>query len=517
MPKHLHIGALLLVACVAATMQVRLAMRQSLWADELFSLAMATGHSLEHPASVADRTHGDFVEEPRTIPASAIRRYLEHDTPPAGARRVIRAVALSDTSPPLYYLLLNPWLRLFGASDVALRSFSIAWALASLALLAFVAFRVAGSDGVLPSVVMLGAAPLGLAYATEGRMYSMLWCLALACFALTLEWPRRRDAWWLVAWVVVSSAGLLTHYYFVFPWTACVVWLVVSPETRRRTVGGVVVTCAVIAPWYVMVPRILSQWRVTGDWLNVPLTAREALAAPFALAWNFVAGPRWFGMEISDWVIAAVLGVVAIAALRRSRVSRLQDPVMLVWLWVAATCVGPVALDLVRGTGTARFSRYALAGMPAAMLLMGVALKQLSVRARLIALACLVVACAHGDAELLSTSNRQAEPYREIAESINASSGPSDLVLVHSIPSGVLGIARYLRPDVRVASWVGQLQQRRVPDDVTALTEGASRVVLVTIHEVGAPAAEEAWLRAHATVVEERQQNAGRIVIFAAK
>ena len=88
------------------------------------------------------------------------------------------------------------------------------------------------------------------------------------------------------------------------------------------------------------------------------------------------------------------------------------------------------------------------------------------------------------------------------------------MVLVHSIPSGVLGIARYLRPEIRVASWVGQLGQRSVPRDVEALTEGASHVVLVRIHDVGAPAPEEDWLRANATIVEERQQNAGHVITF---
>ena len=42
--------------------------RQPLWADELFSLAMATGHSLEHPAEAASPAHGDFMESARPQP-----------------------------------------------------------------------------------------------------------------------------------------------------------------------------------------------------------------------------------------------------------------------------------------------------------------------------------------------------------------------------------------------------------------------------------------------------------------
>jgi hypothetical protein len=54
--------ALLLLCITAALLRVALAVQPGLWADEIFSLAMATGHSLEHPAADADPSLGDFVE-----------------------------------------------------------------------------------------------------------------------------------------------------------------------------------------------------------------------------------------------------------------------------------------------------------------------------------------------------------------------------------------------------------------------------------------------------------------------
>ena len=116
-----------LLVLVLAGLGVRLAsaLRPGLWGDEVFSLAMATGHSLEHPAASAQPSLGDFVEPRQAQFPQVFQRYAEHDDPPAGAGRVIRAVLLSDTSPPLYYLLLNGWTRLFGTGDAALRLFSV--------------------------------------------------------------------------------------------------------------------------------------------------------------------------------------------------------------------------------------------------------------------------------------------------------------------------------------------------------------------------------------------------------
>jgi len=77
------------------------------------------------------------------------------------------------------------------------------------------------------------------------------------------------------------------------------------------------------------------------------------------------------------------------------------------------------------------------------------------------------------------------------------------VVLVHSIPSGVLGLARYLEGDTPIISWVGQLRERHVPDDVQALTAGYRRVIVLKVHEVAEPAPEEAWLREHALLTHE--------------
>ena len=44
-------------------------------------------------------------------------------------------------------------------------------------------------------------------------------------------------------------------------------------------------------------------------------------------------------------------------------------------------------------------------------------------------------------------NSRSEEPFRAIAQSITAHNTPSDLILVHSIPSGVLGMARVQRQE----------------------------------------------------------------------
>src|SRR5690349_5105633 len=56
-------GAVLaILLLLAAALRVWVALQPGLWVDEIFSIAIATGHSLEHPAAVADPALGDYVE-----------------------------------------------------------------------------------------------------------------------------------------------------------------------------------------------------------------------------------------------------------------------------------------------------------------------------------------------------------------------------------------------------------------------------------------------------------------------
>ena len=161
---------LLLVLGAAILVRVMLAVRPGLWGDEIFSLAMATGHSLEHPAAEAQPARGDFVEPRLPGPPGTFRRYAEHDIPPAGPARVIRAVLLSDTNPPLYYLLLNGWTRLFGTSDAGLRLFSLLCALLTIPLLWLLGRELGGESLGRTAVLLFALSPVSLFYSVEGRM-----------------------------------------------------------------------------------------------------------------------------------------------------------------------------------------------------------------------------------------------------------------------------------------------------------------------------------------------------------
>lgn len=78
-------------AAMALLVRAPLLDRQPLWADEVFSLAIATGHSFEHPAHEAQLELGDYVEPAGVVPAAHFQRYPTHTEPPASPSRAALA------------------------------------------------------------------------------------------------------------------------------------------------------------------------------------------------------------------------------------------------------------------------------------------------------------------------------------------------------------------------------------------------------------------------------------------
>jgi 4-amino-4-deoxy-L-arabinose transferase-like glycosyltransferase len=121
--------------------------------------------------------------------------------------------------PPLYFLLLDLWTRLFGDGWWALRAFSAV--AGSLAVVAFGRLVLALFDSrplMVASAAVFALMPHSLQFSREARMYPLwvLWLLiasAAAIRAARAERPAKRD---LVQYWLGVAAAAATHHYTVF-------------------------------------------------------------------------------------------------------------------------------------------------------------------------------------------------------------------------------------------------------------------------------------------------------------
>jgi mannosyltransferase len=215
--------------------------------------------------------------------------------------------SVSESTPPLYYVLAWFWARLFDTSEAGLRSLSATFGTIAIPV-AFAAGKelVSRRAGVL-AAALTAVSPFLTWYSQEARAYSLLvflGALSLVFCARALKRPTRRVLW---AWAVAAALALWTAYFALFLVAAEAAVLVVS-EHRRRVARGPIVGVALAA--IAVFPLAFHQANNhLNDWIAlIPPHARVDDAARW-----FVVGPS-YSIPHVWWIVAAVccLGLASI-------------------------------------------------------------------------------------------------------------------------------------------------------------------------------------------------------------
>ena len=120
-------------------------------------------------------------------------------------------LTVKDFNPPLYYLILHFWIKIFGGSEIALRSLSIIffWATIYIAFLFLNdVFKIKQKKAFF-YLLFFVINPFLLYYAFEARMYSMLAFFATLSFYYFLKKSYK-------LYTLVTVLGLFTHYFMIF-------------------------------------------------------------------------------------------------------------------------------------------------------------------------------------------------------------------------------------------------------------------------------------------------------------
>lgn len=128
--------------------------------------------------------------------------------------------ANDDPTPPLYYLLLCGWTRLFGDSLETARLLSVLLATATTALVFDLGRRHFSAETGLIAAALYAGSRLQIHYGHELRCYALAGLLCVASFDLFFSLAKR-PAWPTALGIAVVNAALLwTHYLTIFALTA---------------------------------------------------------------------------------------------------------------------------------------------------------------------------------------------------------------------------------------------------------------------------------------------------------
>jgi uncharacterized membrane protein len=124
----------------------------------------------------------------------------------------------ADVHPPLYFLILHSWLRLFGTGERAVRSLSGLFYILSVLAVFGIGRELYGMRTGLFCAAIYLSSPLAILAAQFARMYSLLSLLSILSTWLYLQFSiKPRDSRLLFAlYVAVNVLGTFTHIGFFF-------------------------------------------------------------------------------------------------------------------------------------------------------------------------------------------------------------------------------------------------------------------------------------------------------------
>jgi len=215
----------------------------------------------------------------------------------------------SESAPPLYYVLVWAWTKVFGAGALGFRSFSAVAGTLTIPVMYAAGRRVSPRVG-LWAAALAAVNPAMYYYSQEARCYALLIlfsALAFVAWQHTLHAPDRRR---LAVWAGVSILALLTHYFAVF---------LFLPEAfvlgRRLGWRRVVAPAgAVVLVGLALMPLAVSQHGngKKAEWIEeASLISRVAETAKLFLAGVY--GP----LEILSALLAGLLSIGALTLLFR--------------------------------------------------------------------------------------------------------------------------------------------------------------------------------------------------------
>ena len=363
---------------------------------------------------------------------------------------VLRDCATTQTHPPLYFILLHYWIKLFGISEIATRSLSAIFGVMSV----WVIYGVGSSlynrkVGILASFI-LATSFFNIAYSQEVRSYSLLLLLSLLSYYSFIKIIQENKKGWYLAYLISGVFLGYTHVYgffiiasqallFIFLWNEC-------RETRCKFIITLAATLLTLSPLTFLLSGHITHLVTEGFWIPEP--------SVIDIFRTLVAFSAYWGRDVAKLIVVvfvplAIIGVFTIKKMSggwnwkhpisgmkglRWEVSLEQfegSLLLLVWLFV------PILLAFIQSnlmTPTYQI-RYLIGASPALYLLVAKGITRISKKSLFYTtLAFIMIMSSVG--LYYYYVDQFKFPWRNVAGFVEANATANDVIVVNSPPNG---------------------------------------------------------------------------------
>jgi 4-amino-4-deoxy-L-arabinose transferase-like glycosyltransferase len=327
-----------------------------------------------------------------------------------GVGAIVRTPVLHDPGKQVfYYVVLHYYTRIFGLSEISLRSLSVIFSLTSLVMIFALGCEMFDDNTALAAAAIWAFNPLAVVFAHTARMYPMF--ITIALVQLLMLWRLRAQPGVAngIACGILGAALPYTHMAgFLILGAEGAILLRDLARGRRDAMAWMAIVIAIV----LFVPYL-------------PIALQQSQDLIYGHSLDYMGPPQNYSLAAKAAAGLAAVGITLWLVFGRSLESSDGEPIRFFVLWIGlpplAFLVGSVILHPMFNL------RYLSPGVAAASLLIAASLGAFSIKWRNLlaagfALMCLIV---------LPFDRPKPQPWRDLAQQV-AAGGRSDPVFFES-------------------------------------------------------------------------------------
>jgi mannosyltransferase len=257
--------------------------------------------------------------------------------------------APTDFNPPLYYLVLHFWLKIFPGTELFLRLPSLLFGLLTGIFVYQTALAVYyKKDSALLSLILLLTSPLHIYYSQEARPYSLAAFLASGCVYFFIKTFSELNKKNILLYIFFSVLMIYAHYLTAFLFIAQLIYVLIFYQKKLKEIIISLFSIFIIyLPWFsIFFKQLNIGQKVSKNWIWSSLgalTFKNLSLIPV----KFIIGRVSFENKIIYLAVALCLlsffGLLIMKNLIKSLKKDKEKKAWIVWFWLLV----PVIIGII--------------------------------------------------------------------------------------------------------------------------------------------------------------------------
>lgn len=345
----------IILLCIGIALRVTNIDKKVYWHDEAYTSLRVAGYTMqEFVRGVSARRDGSI-------------KYLQtfqNFKPGSQLKDTVHSLAVEDSQhPPLYYVLLRYWVKIFGNNITTIRSLSIFFSFLTFPCLYWLCLELFQSPLIAwIAIALLAVSPVHVLFAQEARQYALWTVTILGSSAALLRAVRLNK---IQIWIVYAFALATSFYTFFLSGLVAIghgIYLFIMEKFRLSKIAIAYLLSSglsllLFTPWILSLIQNYSMFQMTTGWTNNALPADI-----FSRRWLLNIGHVFFDLGLdkdSDFLIVYFLLLVLIVY---AFYFTIRHAPLRIWLFIitlmAATTLPLLIPDLIKGGQRSIVPRY---------------------------------------------------------------------------------------------------------------------------------------------------------------